>query len=196
MSTDVRRMTVEEFLRIPDDGIERWLIDGEVYEFDPDPESLEHGMTIRNEMHSFVMGRFAQFLNNWRDSTKPPRGKVVCGEAGVRFSAKSSTTVGVDVAYVPPQVQKVKKGRSTVTVGVPALIVEVLSPSDTQKNIAKKVNTYLKARVPHIWVVDPEFQTVMVHRPGAKAFSVGVDGVLTAEPEMPGLKIALSSVFE
>lgn len=196
MSTAVRRMSVEEFLDLPDDGVERWLIDGEVCEFDQDAESAEHGMTIRNETHGFLTGRFSYFLNAWRDSTKPPRGKVVCGDAGVRFTSKTPTLVGVDVAYIPPQVVAAKKGRSTVTVGVPFLIVEVLSPNDTVKNVSKKVKTYLAAGVKHVWVVNPESETVMVHRPNNKPISVNADGFLSAEPYMPGLKIELAKVFE
>jgi len=189
-------MTVEEFLKIPDDGVERWLIDGEVYEFDQDRESVEHGMTIRNETHGFLVGRFVQFVGVWRDQQKAPRGKVVCGEAGVRFSSKTPTLVGVDVAYIPPQVVAAKKGGSTVTVGVPLLIVEVLSPNDTVKSVSKKVKTYLGAGVKHVWVVNPESETVMVHRPNHKPVSVNSDGFLTAEPDMPSLKIELAQVFE
>ena len=196
MPTATRRMTVEEFLKIPDDGVERWLIEGEVYEFDQDPESVELGMRIRNETHGFLVGRFSYFLNAWRDATKPPGGKVVCGEAGVRFSSKTPTLVGVDIAYIPPQVVAAKKGRSTVTVGVPLLIVEVLSPNDTVKSVSKKVKTYLGAGVKHVWVVNPESETVMVHRPNHKPVSVNSDGFLTAEPDMPGLKIELAQVFE
>jgi len=50
MSATGTKMTVEEFLELPDDGVERWLVDGEVRVIG---EPGEDGMTIRNYMHCY-----------------------------------------------------------------------------------------------------------------------------------------------
>jgi Uma2 family endonuclease len=47
--------------------------------------------------------------------------------------------------------------------GPPDLIIEVLSPSNTQVEILKKFNYYLDAEVREYWVVSPELKTVQVH---------------------------------
>jgi len=89
-----RRMTTEELLALPDDGVERWLINGEL---------REKPMTVRHRFHSSVMVCVSTVLKNWRDQQPEPRGVVYCGEAGVRLHRNPDTTVGVDVTYVPPK---------------------------------------------------------------------------------------------
>src|SRR3954468_23501632 len=90
-----RRMTTEEMLALPEDGTERWLIDGEL---------RERPMTVRNRFHSRVLIRVGKFLDNWLDEQPPPRGQVLGGEAGVRLARNPDTTVGIDVVYVPADV--------------------------------------------------------------------------------------------
>ena len=53
MATASTLMTTEELLALPDDGVERWLIRGELREKHPPPEGPP--MTVRNRFHSRVM---------------------------------------------------------------------------------------------------------------------------------------------
>ena len=48
-----RLMTAEEFEALPDDGVERWLIRGQL---------REGGVTVRNFDHSAYMMRIGQLL--------------------------------------------------------------------------------------------------------------------------------------
>jgi Uma2 family endonuclease len=194
MSTAVRQATAEDLLDMPDDGMERFIIDGVLYEEFVNDESQELGMTVRNSDHARLVIRIGGFMDQWLMQQPKPRGWVGGGEAAIRLKPKPETSIGVDVAYVSPDVMA--KQKTKIIEGVPSLIVEVLSPSDRQEKISKKLRSYLKAGVKHVWVVDPEFQTVMIHRPNAKPVSVNADGFLTAEPDMPGLKIELALVFE
>src|SRR6266542_2614322 len=89
------RITTEQLLAMPDDGKERWLIDGEL---------REKEMTRRNRGHSRVEATIAYLLNRWLEKQSSPRGEVLVGEAGVRLRRNPDTTVGVDVAYVSAQV--------------------------------------------------------------------------------------------
>src|SRR5436305_14288733 len=83
-------MTVEEFLALPDDGIERELIKGEL---------RERPMTLRNPMHSKSMMCIGHLLLNWLETQKEPRGEIVGGEAAFRLKQQPRTLVGIDVAY-------------------------------------------------------------------------------------------------
>jgi Uma2 family endonuclease len=47
--------------------------------------------------------------------------------------------------------------------GVPDLVIEILSPSNTSKELVKKFNYYLEAGVREYWVVIPEDKKVQVH---------------------------------
>jgi hypothetical protein len=53
-------MTAEEFLALPDDGVERWLIRGQLREKRPQPGAKP--MTVRNRTHSSIMAQVTKFL--------------------------------------------------------------------------------------------------------------------------------------
>jgi hypothetical protein len=74
----VTTMTTEQLLSIPDDGIERDLIRGELREW-----TQEKTMTKRNRFHTFVVTRIARILDQWLDSQPFPCGEAHTGEVGV-----------------------------------------------------------------------------------------------------------------
>jgi Uma2 family endonuclease len=182
-----RLMTTEEMLALPDDGVERWLINGEL---------REKPLTVRNRDHSEIMAAVTYFLEAWRRSRPEPRGKVVCGEAGVRLRHTPDITVGVDAAYISPEVAGRRTADTTMIDGAPILSVEILSPNDAIEEIDEKIDTYLNAGVMLVWVIHPRRRTVTVYRPGAdpKLFA-GADE-LTGEPHLPGLRVAVAHLFE
>jgi Uma2 family endonuclease len=179
-------MTTAELLAMPDDGVERWLINGEL---------REKPMTKRNRFHSRIMVRVGKLLDNWLDEQPEPRGAVLAGEAGVRLRRDPDTTVGVDVVYVSADVLARQTEESTMIDGVPVLAVEILSPSDTQEEIHEKVDGYLAVGVPLVWLIDPHVRTVMVYRPATdpELFTVRQD--LTAEPHLPGFRVPVAELF-
>ena len=67
---------LEEFLEIPEDGISRELIRGEL---------RERGMTIRNRFHCKISTNLAKSLGNWLDGRPEPRGEILTGDAGFRL---------------------------------------------------------------------------------------------------------------
>ena len=75
--------TAEDLLAMPDDGIERWIIRGELRE--KQPEIPGATMTVRNRHHSSVMSYIAATIVIWLRTQPQPRGQVYCGEAGVRL---------------------------------------------------------------------------------------------------------------
>ena len=115
-------MTTKEFLALPDDGVERWLIRGQLRE----KMTTENGMTVRNRFHSIVMARVSQLLNNWLDQQPEPHGSVLCGEAGVRLAGSPDSVVGIDVVYISGQTSTQQSVETTLIDGVPVLAVEVL----------------------------------------------------------------------
>ena len=185
-ATAKRRMTVEEFLALPDDGVRRWLIDGEV---------REYGMTVRNRDHSRVMIRVGHRLTTWLDTQPLPCGEIVGGEAGFILPGDPGKVVGMDVAYVDAELAARKSDETTLFDGVPVLAVEVLSPHDTLEYLRERVKLLLKAGVKIVWLVDPDAQTVLVRRKGALPLMVDAQRELTAEPELPGFRVSVASLF-
>jgi hypothetical protein len=84
-------MTVEQFLALPDDGVERDLIRGEL---------REKPTTRRNRLHARTEARIGYFLLAWLEQQPSPRGDVLSGEVGCILRHEPATTVGIDVVYV------------------------------------------------------------------------------------------------
>jgi Uma2 family endonuclease len=180
-------MTTEELLAMPEDGIERWLINGEL---------REKPMTIRNFMHTGTTTRVAQFLANWLDGQARPRGRVLTGDAGVRLNPETETTFGVDILYLSAELAATLGRTSRIVEGVPTLAVEILSPSNTVDELSEKRTAMLEAGVSLVWFIDPDAKTVVVYRPDAKPQLFNEDQELIAEPHLPGFRVSVSKLFE
>lgn len=115
MSTAAKQWTMQDLLDMPDDGVRRWIINGQLRE-----EKMDTGefggqvMTVRNRFHSEMMANITTVVNVWRYSLPQPRGRVVCGEAGVLLPGGPENAVGVDMAYVPPDVMIQQTDETTV----------------------------------------------------------------------------------
>jgi len=125
-------------------------------------------MTVRNRWHSRIMVRVAKFLDNWLDQQPEPRGAVLGGEAGCRIRRDPDTTVGIDVVYIAADLAAKGSDETSLIDGVPVLVVEILSPNDTQEQIHEKIADYLEAGVALVWIIDPYDRTVRIYRPGAE----------------------------
>ncbi|HEX4592186.1 MAG TPA: Uma2 family endonuclease [Gemmataceae bacterium] len=188
---DKTPMTLDEFLALPDDGVERDLINGVVRVWS---KPGEDPMARRNRFHSSVLSRLAKLIENWIDTQPPPRGGVFVGEVGC-ILRPGDNGVGIDVAYLSPARLAEQSDRTTMIDGPPTLAAEVLSPSNSQEEIDTKVKAYLKAGVPIVWVVHPTFRTVTVYRPDGLPIMVNESGELTAEPQLPGFRCRVSDLF-
>lgn len=179
-------VTMAEVLDLPEDGVERWLIRGNLW---------EKPMTRRNRWHSRIMTRVAKFLDNWLDSQPEPRGEVLCGEAGCRLRSNPDSWVGIDVVYISAELAAQETRGTTQINGVPTLVVEILSPNDTAAETHEKIKEYLNVGVPLVWVIDPYDKTIRIYRPNQEPALVNIHGELTAEPQLPGFRVAARELF-
>ena len=186
MSTVARPMTTEEFLALPDDGMDRMLIRGEL---------RERLMTVRNQWHSRVMLIIGHRLRTWLETQPEPRGDVYGGEVGCILLRNPDTTVGIDVAYFTRETLDNQSGSTTLIEGAPALAVEILSPSDTHEDITDKVRLYLQADTALVWIIDPDFRTVTVYRADREPESFNQQQQISADPFLPGFTLPVAQLF-
>jgi Uma2 family endonuclease len=179
-------MTTEEMLALPSNDVERWLIRGQL---------REKPMTVRNRWHSRIMAQVTKFLGNWLDQQPEPRGAILCGEAGCRLRRDPDTTVGIDVVYISAELAARESDDTSLIDGVPVLVVEILSPSDTQEQVDEKIDSYLQAGVALVWVIDPHDRTVTIYRPGQEPELVNVRQELSGDPHLPGFHVAVAQLF-
>ena len=77
----------------------------------------------------------------------------------------------------------------------PDLVVEVLSPNNTGYEIEEKLNDYLGAGIPLVWIVNPERRTIRVYREEGRTQLYRAQDIIENETVLPGFRIVTSDVF-
>ena len=172
--------TLQDLLNTPRDGRKYELVDGEIL---VSPTGLQH-----SEVSARIAGLIWWFLE------KNPLGKVYSSDVGIAFP--NGNVRSPDVTYV--SLGKLPGGRSPETFGelIPDLAVEVLSPSDSLKELGRKVGEYLENGVPIVWLVDPAQRTVTVYRSLTQTEQLDANDVITAEPVLPGFSVEVRRFFQ
>ena len=178
------RMTAEELLRLPDNGMRRELIAGELHEMPP--AGGEHGA---------VSGRAARRLSRYLDQHEELGGEVFVAEPGFRLARDPDTVRAPDVAYiVESRVDEAwVSGFAEVA---PDLIVEVVSPNDTASEIQRKVDEWLHAGSRLVWVLYPATHAAMEFRQRGSTGLLRADDTLTGVPVLPGFVCRVGDLFE
>jgi Uma2 family endonuclease len=178
------KLTYDDFVLFPDDGLRHELIDGEHY-VTPSP----------NTKHQKVLGNVYLLAAQWlRDH---PLGELFLAPFDVVLTP--SDVVEPDLLYL-------SSGRAARILtaanvrGVPELVVEISSPSTRRRDETVKRLLYERAGVSEYWVVDPEVDVVRVYRREGERFarpaelSAEAGDVLTTTL-LPGLELVLTDIF-
>ncbi|GHU94739.1 hypothetical protein FACS189479_07810 [Spirochaetia bacterium] len=173
-----------------DESIRAEIIDGEVYMMSPLAR-------FHQDISRELFGPLYNFLKG-----KPC--KVYPAPFGVRLFPKDDlsddTVVEPDIVVVCDHSKLDDRGCN----GAPDLVIEILSPSNTQRDRIVKFRKYLAAGVREYWVVDPGQKTVEVHIMNAGDAPLGshqyITTVYDAADEapvsvLPGCSIRLKDVF-
>ena len=84
-----------------------------------------------------------------------------------------------------------ERGYNTIA---PDLAVEVLSPTDRQKDLATKIINYTLAGTV-VWAIDPEDQTVTVYVPEKLPQTLTVNDTLTGGDVIPEFSVPIKNIF-
>ena len=179
--SEQRLMTAEEFW---DFGL---LEENQDRDFE-----LNRGEVIELSRPNFLHGRaccqVTFVLESWNEAHG--RGDVISNDSGVILEYDPDSVVGPDVAYY--ELEEAPKKWSDIP---PILAVEVLSRNDRKGHVATKVKLYLDSGTKVVWVVDPEKQTAVVHRPRLKPETILASGELEGGVELPGFRASVSAFF-
>lgn len=179
-------VTLDQFLLIPPDETDRELIRGKI---------RERSMTKQNRFHAKAEANLAWLVRSWVANQTSPTGTVYSGEVGCILSRNPDTNVGIDVAYFSSETVARQSDATTMIEGVPILAIEILSPSDQQAEIAEKIGVCLDAGVKLVWIVDPHFRTVTVHRKQTPPVLFNVNQSIPGEQTLNGLEIKVAEIF-
>ena len=179
------KLTYEDLVALPDDGMRHELIDGEHF-VTPSPATP----------HQFIAGNLHLLIGNHVRERR--LGVVLFAPFDVVFSRYD--VVVPDLIYFTTARFKEVVGDKNAQ-GPPNLAIEILSPSTRRRDETIKRRLYESTGVAEYWVVDPELETVKVHRlvegkyQKAAELSLEDDAVLTT-PLLPDLNLPLTAIFE
>jgi Uma2 family endonuclease len=127
---------------------------------------------------------------------------VEAHELGVVLAAETGFKVETDPDLVrAPGASFIRSGRLAGGLpkgffeGVPDLAVEVVSPDDSKREVAEKVNMWLAHGTTSCWVADPSAMTVTIHRTGQEPIRLSVQDELRDDPLLPEFVMPLQRVF-
>lgn len=180
-TTSTPLLTWEAFERLPDgDGLHREILEGELQTLPP----------VKSR-HSKIASKLFKMLLALQEHQL---GEVYL-EAGYKLSEVPPTWIQPDASFL-----KMERARETAAdgyfAGAPELAVEIVSPSETAKSLLRKVELLLGAGSLAVWVVYPEFRSVVVHSPGGTSITLRMGDNLTAPYLLKDWELPVATLFE
>jgi len=179
------RLTYQDFLLFPDDGLRHEIIDGEHY-VTPSPNRRHQDLVLRLGMSIGV-----------HVEDRPERGRVFVAPFDVVFSFHD--IVEPDVIFVAPDQLDILTAKNIQ--GTPAMVVEILSASTRKRDQQIKRTLYDRMGVREYWLVDPERNAVAVYRRGTDGSFPLMASLSAARhdtletPLLPGWSVELVRLF-
>jgi Uma2 family endonuclease len=182
------KYTYKDYLTWDDD--ERWeLISGQLYNMTPAPSRRHQKLSgeLFRQFANFLFGKTCEVYDAPFDVRLPEPGES---------DDDAQNVVQPDLVVICDPSKLDDHGCK----GSPDLVVEILSPSTSRKDLKEKFLLYERAGVKEYWVVDPVAKTVMAFRQYIDS-RFGRPDVYSEEDKAPvgvleGLTIDLGLVFK
>jgi Uma2 family endonuclease len=183
MATAEALMSAEEFGRRPDPGYPEELVQGRIVAMPP--PDRRHGKTC------YRTGRiFGDFIE------EHDLGHIMTNDSGIITERDPDTVRGADVAFY--SYARLPKGPLPAGYGpeVPELVIEVRSPSDTWREILRKVTEYLMAGVLKVIVLDPSSRNAHIYAEDDAPVILGPEDELTIPDILGDFRVAVQRFFD
>jgi Uma2 family endonuclease len=122
------------------------------------------------------------------------RGYLVGNDTGIVVEHDPDTIKGPDLAFMDCS-RRYEDINPKFTEDVPALIVEVWSPTDRPGKMSRRLDQFFRRGVRMAWVIDPEEKDVTVHRPDRKEEVFDLTQELLVEDVLPGFRCKVADFF-
>jgi Uma2 family endonuclease len=181
MVAEIRRLTAEEFeafaLQPANKDKRLELIAGEIIE------------VVSNQEASWLALRIGYFISSYLD--QHPIGYATGADGGYQVGDNRCIP---DVGYISKSRQP-KRTKVAYNPQPPDLAVEVISPSDTMRDILAKVANYLAAGTV-VWVFFYDTTEAQVYVPGQPVRMLSIEDTLDGGDILPGFTLPLKKVFD
>jgi Uma2 family endonuclease len=182
MSTEIQLMTADELLALPRGEFRYELVNGELKKMSP--AGQKHGrITVR------LTEPLAKYVREHQ------LGQVYAAETGFKLKSNPDTVRAADIAFVQRKRLEVLGETESYWPGAPDLAVEVNSPSDTVREVEKKVMEWLEFGSRLVWVVSSKLHTVTVYRSLTEIEVFTDKDMLNGGDVIPGFQISVAEIF-
>jgi len=177
-----RLVTAEEFSDFPDDC--RYdLIRGELVDMPPMPGPAHGDTTV-------VLTIYAGYY-----VIENGLGRSFAAETRFTIERNPDTAIAPDWAFVATErLPAVYPARGYLDLA-PDLVLEVRSPSDTEREAVAKMQRWMRAGVRLGWELNMNTRVLTVYRPNQEPRTVGIDGVIDGEDVLPGFTLPMRRLF-
>jgi len=117
-------------------------------------------------------------------------------EVGVLLSRRPDSVVGPDAAFVCKRSLPARESPEGYLETIPELVVEIRSKNDTKAYLDRKAADFLQAGAQLVWIVDPDTNTVVEHRPNAAPKNLTTADTLTCDAIIPDFRLPLAELFK
>ena len=176
-------LTATDLLRLAGEGVRGELIRG-----------VLHETMIMGVEHGEIVMKLGFLLNSFIIPRK--LGRLSGSDTGVWLERDPDTVRGPDIAYFSASKLPLETRIPGYAEVVPDLLVEVVSPNDTRREVAAKARMWLRYDVRLVWVVQPQTRSVDVHRPGHVVVTLTDQDSLDGLDVLPGFTCAVNAVFD
>jgi len=182
MSTEVKLMSADELLVLPENGFRYELVEGELKK-----------MSLGEHDHGRVIIQLSVPLashvreHRW--------GVVFAAGTGFKLTSTPDTVLAPDIAFVAQQRVDDVGDTPGYWLGPPDLAVEITSPTDTVYEVEGKVGEWLEVGTRAVWVVSPKLRNVTVYRSLTDISILTEKGTLDGGDVVPGFQIPVAEIF-
>ena len=180
MATAKKLITAEDLLAMPDNGMRRELIQGELIEMPPGSD--DHGFVCSES--TWQIGSFIRRHRLGRDRI---------AETG--FQLAPDTVLAPDYAFISYERMADRPQSRGYAQVIPDLVVEVFSPNDRQPAFERKIRLWLDAGVRLALAVYPAAQEIVAYHDDGTVQRFGIGDTLTCEPVLPGFTCPVADIF-
>ena len=177
-------LTAAWLAETPDDMFQRELDEGDLILMAP--AGGEHGL-VEVELTGLL----------FVEVKRRKLGVLFSSDTGFLLQRNPDTVRCPDLAFVRKQrlpLSYAKEGGYVL--GAPDLAVEIQSPSQSPADVEKKVRQYFAAGTHTVWVVHLRRREARIFRSSGAVEQIDKEGFLEAPEILPGIRIALRSIFE
>lgn len=182
MTTRTRNITAEELLHMPDDGLRRELVRGELRTMNP-----------AGHPHGRVAMRVGSHL--FQHVEENGLGAVYAAETGFILSRNPDTVRAPDAAFVRRERVEEVEETTGYFPDAPDLVVEVVSPGDAYADVEGKVAAWLRAGTRMVILADPSNRAVRVHRSPTDVTTLTESGEIDGADVVPGWRMSVQKLF-